>query len=574
MHYERNGDLRNALSHRSDVVRAPDFDIQRENLVEAKHHKLARSLRTGHSDRDLKPNSEVRKNLNEIMSFPCTRVLGPTEEDLVWRYRYYLSANKKALAKFVKVINWRSKNESAPALDLVHKWAPMDPEDALELLGPDFRHPGLRRYAVQRLRQAPDSDLQLYLLQLVQALKYEKISGEGPRGTGLAPPQGGAGGSGGDANTSSTTSTSSSNENGSSSNSKSTEGLSENGKAATSALGGLAGFLIERACANVSIANYLYWYLTIECEEGDEGAAGSGGGSGGGGSGGGGSSATASPAHHPSSGTAPGGPASTSSAPDRRVKDMYNLVLSRLRGALKSGPQDAREKYAFLERQRHFVERLVQLIKAVHRESGNRQKKIERLQALLRGGPSSSSSSSSSSVDSSEFDFRNFSEPMRLPLDPDVLVGGLVPERANLFKSSLMPARLAFKVEGESGGGEYVTLFKLGDDLRQDQLILQMITLMDRILQQENLDLKLTPYRVLATSSRHGFVQFVDSQPIADILTTDGTIQNFFKKHAPSETGPYGIQVCLVKNTNVPFPTKVTKTNYDFESRPKLWTRT
>ena len=48
---------------------------------------------------------------------------------------------------------------------------------------------------------------------------------------------------------------------------------------------------------------------------------------------------------------------------------------------------------------------------------------------------------------------------------------------------------------------------------------------MDRILQQENLDLKLTPYRVLATSSKHGFVQFVDSSAIADILASEGSIQ-------------------------------------------------
>ncbi len=47
-------------------------------------------------------------------------------------------------------------------------------------------------------------------------------------------------------------------------------------------------------------------------------------------------------------------------------------------------------------------------------------------------------------------------------------------------------------------------MFKLGDDLRQDQLILQMITLIDRLLQKENLDLKLTPYKVLACSSEHG----------------------------------------------------------------------
>ena len=35
-----------------------------ENLVESKHHKLARSLRSGPSDRDLKPNAATRDQLN------------------------------------------------------------------------------------------------------------------------------------------------------------------------------------------------------------------------------------------------------------------------------------------------------------------------------------------------------------------------------------------------------------------------------------------------------------------------------------------------------------------------------
>jgi len=64
-----------------------------------------------------------------------------------------------------------------------------------------------------------------------------------------------------------------------------------------------------------------------------------------------------------------------------------------------------------------------------------------------------------------------------------------------------MPACLTFSTVS---GREYVAIFKHGDDLRQDQLILQIISLMDRLLRRENLDLKLTPYRVLATSSRHG----------------------------------------------------------------------
>ena len=49
----------------------------------------------------------------------------------------------------------------------------MNPESALELLGPNYVNPLVRKYAVVRLKQASDSELELYLLQLVQALRFE-----------------------------------------------------------------------------------------------------------------------------------------------------------------------------------------------------------------------------------------------------------------------------------------------------------------------------------------------------------------------------------------------------------------
>ena len=133
----------------------------------------------------------------------------------------------------------------------------------------------------------------------------------------------------------------------------------------------------------------------------------------------------------------------------------------------------------------------------------------------------------------------NFEPPLKHPLDPNVVVKGIIPSKTTLFKSSLTPARLTFV--RDDTGDDYVTIFKHGDDLRQDQLIIQIITLMDRILKQDNLDLKLTPYRVLACSSRHGFVQYVESSTIREILQAERTIQNFFRKYNPSEASPYGI---------------------------------
>lgn len=48
-------------------------------------------------------------------------------------------------------------------------------------------------------------------------------------------------------------------------------------------------------------------------------------------------------------------------------------------------------------------------------------------------------------------------------------------------------------------------------------------------------------FRVLATSTRHGFLQFIESTTVAEVLASEGSILSFFRKHHPSENGPYGV---------------------------------
>ncbi len=65
----------------------------------------------------------------------------------------------------------------------------------------------------------------------------------------------------------------------------------------------------------------------------------------------------------------------------------------------------------------------------------------------------------------------------------------------------------------------YSLIYKHGDDVRQDQLVLQIISLMDSLLQQVNLDFKFTAYKVLAFSKDDGMLEFVkESSTIQDIL--------------------------------------------------------
>lgn len=99
-----------------------------------------------------------------------------------------------------------------------------------------------------------------------------------------------------------------------------------------------------------------------------------------------------------------------------------------------------------------------------------------------------------------------------------------------MFKSQLLPLLLTFRC---LNGSEYPIIFKTGDDLRQDQLIVQIITLMDRLLRKENLDLKLTPYKVIATGIDHGMIQYIHSQPIANIIAEHGSLVPYLKQSNP-----------------------------------------
>ena len=174
VYFEPDGDLNEAVLPKSAYRLILDPEWNLDNLVELKHHRLTHSLRKGLNARDLKPNAKLRDFISSIVNLPPTHILSADEKSLIWQFRYYLMQNKAALPKFLQSVSWNSKHEMEEALDLLYKWQPLDPADALELLSPAFREPKVRAYAISRLQCAENEELLLYLLQLVQALRYEE----------------------------------------------------------------------------------------------------------------------------------------------------------------------------------------------------------------------------------------------------------------------------------------------------------------------------------------------------------------------------------------------------------------
>ena len=76
--------------------------------------------------------------------------------------------------------------------------------------------------------------------------------------------------------------------------------------------------------------------------------------------------------------------------------------------------------------------------------------------------------------------------------------------RTEIFKSAMLPSKFVFRQHDQRGYKKVI--FKVGNDLRQDQLALSMINLFNRILLDSGLDFGITPYKALATSADSGIL--------------------------------------------------------------------
>ncbi|EHH66130.1 Phosphatidylinositol-4-phosphate 3-kinase C2 domain-containing subunit gamma, partial [Macaca fascicularis] len=131
-----------------------------------------------------------------------------------------------------------------------------------------------------------------------------------------------------------------------------------------------------------------------------------------------------------------------------------------------------------------------------------------------------------------------------LPLNPALCIKGIDHDACSYFTSNALPLKITF-INANPMGKNISLIFKAGDDLRQDMLVLQIIQVMDNIWLQEGLDMQMIIYRCLSTGKDQGLVQMVpDAVTLAKIHRHSGligplkenTIKKWFSQHNHLQT--------------------------------------
>ena len=428
-----------------------DFN-NKDNPISEKFSNLTR----GNDDdddlyaRDIRLNPVSLNRINKLLNTPDFIKLDNNDITLFWSYRYELLKNNTpyALTKIMNSVKWGDlKSENEFIKNILPHWKTIEICDILYMLSRKFSvnklYPNnegllnnlegmkeLRKFAVKKLGEHSNEELNFILLQLVQAIRYEDISTKN-----IESP--------------------------------------------------LVTFLVETCSRDKILASSFYWF--IECEADND--------------------------------TNTGHKNKNMNNDLKEIIQIFELIKDKFYKNLQIYHQDIQN---LIDNEKTFKNELVQISESLTKVS-----KVENKKKELRN-----------IIDTTKIKIMQ-EQYNYLPIDPNIQVKGTITDQCSVFKSAKCPVKYTFKVDKESQkyntneDKEHISvMFKYGDDLRQDQLILQMINYMDSLLKKVHLNYEFTTYKVLATSKSDGFVEFVpNSKTIFDILKKyNNVILSYYKE--------------------------------------------
>ena len=110
----------------------------------------------------------------------------------------------------------------------------------------------------------------------------------------------------------------------------------------------------------------------------------------------------------------------------------------------------------------------------------------------------------------------------QLPLNPNYRVSGIRVDKCRVMESKKKPLWLTM-TNADKTKPDIIFMLKVGDDLRQDSLILQLLKVMDDIWHKEGLDMHMNVYDCISTGYERGLLQVVSNATTLGSMVLDAT---------------------------------------------------
>ena len=169
-----------------------------ENPIQTKFSVLARRNDDDLIARERRLNPYDKSQMDEVLNMPDFIEMESKHTILFWSHRYELLKKNTpyALTKIMNSVKWGDiKNENEFITNILKKWKTVEICDILYMLSRKFSvnkmYPNtngvtnnfegmkaVRQYAIEKLNEHNDDELNFILLQLVQAIRYEDISAD------------------------------------------------------------------------------------------------------------------------------------------------------------------------------------------------------------------------------------------------------------------------------------------------------------------------------------------------------------------------------------------------------------
>ncbi|CAL8242415.1 unnamed protein product [Merluccius merluccius] len=344
------------------------------------------------------PN-HLKKQFEAILAKDPLHPLSPEDKELLWHFRHECIRHPRAYPKLLASVCWGRQEDVQAAHSMLERSSAWDSSGldvglALQLLDCHYSDARVRSLAVRKLETLGDDDVLRYLLQLVQAVKFEPYHDSA-----------------------------------------------------------LVRFLLKRALRSKRIGHFLFWFLRSEIVQ------------------------------------------------SMHYQQRYAVLLEAyLRGCGDAMLHDFRKQVEMTE----ALQKVTREIKAMSADKYDVSSQVvfqlrQKLEAVQSSG---------------------LPQTFRVPYDPGLRAGALMIEQCKVMASKKKPLWLQFKRADPSSlsPDPIGIIFKDGDDLRQDMLILQILLIMESIWEMESLDLLLLPYGCISTGNRIGMIEIVkDATTIANI---------------------------------------------------------